>query len=146
IYSDQQRPADQSTNCERRLCLTVTRSGLEDPMRSKRPARLFAIVALTAAAVTTHRLSAETVTGATPAPQAEYVFVQDTERYVAIDRGNAELIGNLDANGNFTLRMKYIKGHFYSGPQYEVINSTGGKPKPAYEFRSGRLIKGELDK
>jgi hypothetical protein len=96
------------------------------------------------ASITAMAFSHPSVEGV-PAPEVKFVFVQDTDRRVAIDRGDVELIGKLDEAGNFTEKFKHVKHTFYSGPLYYRINSTDGKPRKVYEFRSGRLIKGELD-
>src|SRR5258708_4917779 len=79
-----------------------------------------------------------------PAPLAEdYVFVKDTERWVGILRGKIRLVGKLDANGDFTQTYR-LKGPSSMMPPYSLINFPGPKPKKVYEFRSGRLIIGEL--
>jgi hypothetical protein len=77
-------------------------------------------------------------------PPAEYVFVKDVARHVGIRRGPHMLIGTLDANGNFLESLRVPAGASLSGvPPFTVINSSG-PPTPVYEYRSGRLIKGEL--
>jgi uncharacterized protein (TIGR03067 family) len=76
-------------------------------------------------------------------PPEEYVFVQDTERWVGLSKGSSLLVGKLDANGEFTQTHRYEVGHS-KAPPYTLINFPGPKPKKVYEFRSGRLIKGEL--
>jgi hypothetical protein len=85
--------------------------------------------------------------GAVPPPGAgdsEYVFVPDTERLVEIWRGGYVLIGKLDANGDFLEdpSLRHKRNVLLSPrPVAELID---GNPGPAYEYRSGRLIKGEI--
>jgi hypothetical protein len=77
----------------------------------------------------------------------EYEFVEDTSRWVMVIQGNTESIGKLDAGGNFIPEKKYFqlkKGQPRSvGPPYTLIN--GSAQKGVYEFRSGRLIPGDID-
>jgi uncharacterized protein (TIGR03067 family) len=87
-----------------------------------------------------------------PAPE-EYVFVRDTDRWVGmvkkeirkgkISTAEIRLVGKLDANGDFTQVYRFETPPSMS-PNYTLINLPGPKPKKVYEFRSGRLIKGEL--
>jgi uncharacterized protein (TIGR03067 family) len=78
-------------------------------------------------------------------PPEEYVFVKDTDRWVGLLNGNGLLVGKLDANGDFTETYR-LKGPYSMIPSFTLINFSGPKAKKAYEFRSGRLIKGELMK
>jgi hypothetical protein len=80
------------------------------------------------------------------APQtSEYVFVQDVGRFVGIDRGGVLYLGKLDAEGNFVQHEVYPGGKPLSAiPAYAPLTFFGTKPKQVYEYRSGRLIKGEL--
>jgi hypothetical protein len=82
----------------------------------------------------------------TPVPREEYVFVRDTDRVVAIKRGGDLLIGKLDADGNF-LQEKVRPGAGLGPSSWPppIINMTFLGPEPVYEYRSGRLIKGELN-
>jgi hypothetical protein len=74
---------------------------------------------------------------------AEYRFVLDTDRVVAIARGTALSIGKLDEAGNFLSDERWLESHGGSGPVFRLINAP---PGPAYEYRSGRLIRGALEK
>jgi hypothetical protein len=81
----------------------------------------------------------------TPAPQDEYVFVRLTERPVSILRGGYVLIGKLDADGNFIQDAKRKgSGLEPSNLTPPILNYPHPEPVPAYEYRSGRLVKGEL--
>jgi hypothetical protein len=83
-------------------------------------------------------------------PEPEYVFVPDTTRWVMIERWVGKeprtvlLRGKLDAEGNFVQHAKYESIILSCPPGCTLINSPGDSPKPVYEFRSGRLIKGQL--
>jgi uncharacterized protein (TIGR03067 family) len=71
------------------------------------------------------------------------VFVKDTDRWVGIRKGTATLVGKLDEHGDFTQVYRFEK--MYSmAPSFSFINFPGPKAKRVYEFRSGRLIKGDL--
>lgn len=90
---------------------------------------------------------------------SEYVFVPDTDRLVAIERVTPEsttLIGRLDIAGNFLEDPPPDKAP--PGPPPDpakrgipVINApyvtaVGERvPQAAYEYRSGRLVKGVID-
>src|SRR4051812_21820442 len=80
-----------------------------------------------------------------------YRFVPDTDRFVALryerDSVKSLSIGKLDRKGNFLPdpRMMNLRGGGSSGvPPFTMINSHDDEP--VYEFRSGRLIKGRIDK
>ncbi len=80
----------------------------------------------------------------TAAP-SDYQFVADTSKYVAIVRGVKVSFGKLDARGNFHPGSDWIdlraNGLLSAGiPPAYMINDRG----PAYEFRSGTLIRGRL--
>jgi hypothetical protein len=77
-------------------------------------------------------------------PRAEYGFVRDTDRYVMIMRPSGTCVGKLDAAGNFVFDARWInlRGSISSVPPTWLLNSPRG---PAYEYRSGRLIRGELN-
>ena len=79
-------------------------------------------------------------------PNERYVFVENTNRWVVIIRGEWQLIGKLDKNGDFIQDKKYKKGQGGSRPSSVLINSSGhaSKSKKVYEFRSGALIPGEI--
>src|SRR5262245_5004536 len=92
--------------------------------------------------------------GETPGQSAveEYVFVPDTEREVMILREDFILFGKLDAAGNFleTFRRDLrLPGSGAAGDAIRInapdYTSSGPKPRPVYEYRSGRLIKGVID-
>jgi hypothetical protein len=82
-----------------------------------------------------------------------FEFVEETGTLVGLQRGDDLLIGRLDFAGNFVqdLRWKDVKMKdriqpFSYLPWVQVINSRRPHLEDVYEFRSGRLIKGELDK
>jgi hypothetical protein len=88
--------------------------------------------------------------GCAPAnpPKESYVFIANTDRWVCMFRGDWELIGKLDTNGEFIHEYKLKAGQPSSAglPAREFINGTGSltKPRKVYEYRSGMLIPGEL--
>ena len=75
----------------------------------------------------------------------EYEFVEDLSREVWIIQGDAMLYGKLDAAGNFVSDWKQnpFRRAPQSGPSGIVINSP--PQKGVYEFRSGRLVPGDID-
>src|SRR5262249_33357830 len=78
-----------------------------------------------------------------PAGDSEYVFVPNTDRYVTIERGDIELLGKLDSDGYFLESARFSRHGFASaGTKPSVL--INGNPGPAYEYRSGRLIKGVI--
>ncbi len=79
----------------------------------------------------------------------KYEYVEDTSRGIGVERHQMLLLGKLDAAGNFNQdpRAQVFKaGTKLTGGAFEIINSRGPGREHVYEFRSGRLIKGELDK
>src|SRR5262245_21034790 len=78
---------------------------------------------------------------APPPPGGEYVFAPDTARLVGIERGDLVLVGKLDTDGNFLESARQKKGEESSGARFDLLNrpAADGKPRPAYEYRSGRL-------
>jgi hypothetical protein len=78
-------------------------------------------------------------------PMPKYRFVEDTSREVAVYRGEFVLLGKLDRYGEFQLESKNLKNST-SLPQWRqiAINPPTPAGKKVYEFRSGRLIKGEI--
>jgi hypothetical protein len=75
-----------------------------------------------------------------------YEFVPDTDRFVMLRHGDACSIGKLDGKGNFLPDPRYVnlRGAYLSAiPPCTLINSRGDS---VYEFRSGRLIRGKIDK
>lgn len=88
--------------------------------------------------------------GDTPSRLEGYVFVPDTERFVAIHQGAVLSIGKLDKRGTFTPDPKWVdlKDLPQSLPfRVDVINPRHDRPQltPVYEFRSERLIPGQLN-
>jgi hypothetical protein len=84
--------------------------------------------------------------GLSNGPTEQYEFVPYTEGHVAIVRDSWLLIGKLDSKGNFEHQWKFPKSSPLSGiPAARIINFRSDKLKVAYEFRSGMLIKGEID-
>jgi len=84
--------------------------------------------------------------GPRPDPE-EYKFVEDTTLWVNVIQGDVESIGKLDAAGNFIPDKRYLrtlkKGQPASSiPPCTLINFA---QKEVYEFRSGRLIPGDID-
>src|SRR5260370_40496552 len=75
----------------------------------------------------------------------DYVFVPDTDRWVEVFHDQTTSVGPLDAAGNF-LPMEGWLNH-QRGEARSVIDRKIWLPnwpdKNVYEFRSGRLIKGE---
>src|SRR5204862_8342563 len=80
----------------------------------------------------------------------QYDFVPNTERFVAIARGTSLFIGKLDSAGNFTQDCRWVglKVGQKLGrlPAMELLTLRTLGSESVYEYRSGRLIKGELDK
>ncbi len=83
--------------------------------------------------------------GALYAATEEYEFVPNTDRWVSLHYGQTFSIGKLDAKGNFLPDANWVnlRGTLTSAPGFVALNVNKG---PAYEFRSSRLILGELDK
>ena len=79
-------------------------------------------------------------------PKERYVFVENTNRYVGILRGEWELIGKLDSDGEFVKEFRVERVGAFSGgiPAHVIVNFPGLKAKKVYEFRSKMLIPGEL--
>jgi hypothetical protein len=80
---------------------------------------------------------------------AQYCFVRDLDRPVALFRGDSIVEGRLDAAGNFledpSKPIQHL-GKPYSGPNVVEINGREAVGDPVYEFRSGRLIRGSFAK
>jgi len=79
-------------------------------------------------------------------PPERYVFVENTDRWVGVIRGEWLLVGKLDKNGDFVHEHKLKKGQGTSRgiPPFTLLNVTGPTPRKVYEFRSGVLVPGEL--
>lgn len=73
---------------------------------------------------------------------ADYEFVPDTNRLIVLERGGFTLQGTFDAAGNFTEVRRFPLGASLSGPFHDV---RFGGARRVYEYRSGRLVRGELD-
>lgn len=78
----------------------------------------------------------------------KYVFVENTDRWVSIVRGEWFLIGKLDKSGDFIHEFKFKTSDSTSAgiPVATSLNSTGPNSKKVFEFRSGMLIPGEIRK
>ena len=77
----------------------------------------------------------------------EYDYVRDTNRYVSLERGETMSIRKLDATGNFDPDPRFhnlnVHGGLSSCPPYTLLNP---RKEQVYEYRSGQLILGEIDK
>src|SRR5216683_8223359 len=72
----------------------------------------------------------------------EYEFVPDTDRKVRLKHGDTYSTGKLDAEGNFQPFPNSVNlSGAFSGTHVHLNYIKG----PTYEYRSGRLILGELD-
>src|SRR5262245_5190778 len=82
--------------------------------------------------------------GALHASEDEYEYVPDTNRWVSFFHGDVFSIGKLDAKGSFLPDPRWLnmRGFASNVPKVVWLNVNKGG---AYEFRSGRLILGELD-
>jgi len=82
---------------------------------------------------------------AAPVPAQEYTFVPNTGRWVEVIRGEYKMIGKLDREGNFVPTYIYpITAELSCAPARKPLTSPSLQPRKVYEFRSGRLIQGEL--
>jgi hypothetical protein len=72
----------------------------------------------------------------------DYAFIGSENRFVGIFRGEWLLFGNLDKNGEFTEKARRKASEAGSTPT--IINRLHKDVKKVYEFRSGRLIPGEM--
>jgi hypothetical protein len=80
-------------------------------------------------------------------PKERYVFIENTDRWVGVSRGDWYLVGKLDKNGDFVHEHKLKNGQPSTLlPVHWIINSSGDarKSRKVYEFRSGVLIPGEI--
>jgi hypothetical protein len=80
--------------------------------------------------------------GAAWGADEDYEFVLDTNRWVVVPHGKSDSLGKLDKEGNFHPDPRWINVREGSYPSHAVLNFPSGK---AYEYRSGRLVLGELD-
>jgi hypothetical protein len=109
---------------------------------------LFAVIVLVAACFSVRTLGLSAAQdGPSPDPE-EFQFVEDTSRWVMVIQEDRKSIGKLDAAGNLIFPNKgyfraYRRGQALSSiPPGILINSA---QKGVYEFRSGRLIPGDID-
>lgn len=82
-------------------------------------------------------------------PKGRYVFIEDPGRWVGVIRGEWYLIGKLDANGEFIHEYKFKRNQPLTLTAEDIINLLPGEnpnPKKVYEFRSGMLIPGAIQK
>ncbi len=74
------------------------------------------------------------------------MYIEETEKYVAMIHGDTYALGKLDKAGTFTPDRKYppvrLGEGLTSSPGFRLLN---GDPGTAYEYRSGRLILGYID-
>ncbi len=76
----------------------------------------------------------------------DYVFVPDTDWWVEICHDQTTSIGKLDAAGNFLpTEINKPRCHRRSAETRSIKRLNPKPEKNVYEFRSGRLIKGELN-
>jgi hypothetical protein len=78
-------------------------------------------------------------------PPKTYIFHEDLSRPVAVYAGEFVLLGKLDNCGEFLRESKNPKSS-PSLPEWRkiAINPPTPPGRKVYEFRSGRLIKGEI--
>jgi hypothetical protein len=84
------------------------------------------------------------------AKAVQYDFRQNLTLYYVLVRGDTEIFGHLDAAGNFIADRKwppYRRGQpLTSIPPSTLLNLPTKLPhEPVYEYRSGRLVPGNLD-
>jgi hypothetical protein len=77
----------------------------------------------------------------------EYEFVEDTTPLIEVIHGRTVSIGKLDAAGNFIPDKRYFQAFrtdrgVTGSPPGTLINWA---QKRVYEFRSGRLVPGDID-
>jgi hypothetical protein len=78
----------------------------------------------------------------------DYVFVQDTDRLVEVRFGATIRLGHLDKDGKFVPNGKtYQRGQARSSISAKDVGVHLNlfPEKNVYEYRSGRLIKGEIN-
>ena len=92
------------------------------------------------------------VVGVDAPNSGEYVFVPKLDEVVRIRHGRTNSFGNLDRHGDFVPDPNWTSfdpTRILSVPfRYRRLNPSRGidPPEKVYEFRSGRLIPGEIDK
>src|ERR1700687_4722718 len=78
----------------------------------------------------------------------DYVFVPDLESWVEMVHDKTTSVGHLDAAGNFLPMPGWVnkpRGQARSVIDRKIEILNWSPEKNVYEFRSARLIKGELD-
>ncbi len=78
----------------------------------------------------------------------DYVFVPATDRWVEVFNDRTTSVGRLNATGKFLPfpnELNKPKGQPRSSIDRRIEILNWGPEKNVYEFRSGRLIKGELN-
>ena len=107
---------------------------------------ILGIIAVLAVCVNKHSLG-QGAQDADSANREKYEFVADTRRWVMLFQGETESIGKLDAAGNFIHHKPWFQ--FTKGQPLSMVPVTtpinAPDQKGVYEFRSGRLIPGNLD-
>jgi hypothetical protein len=78
--------------------------------------------------------------------QDEYEFKLDSDRVVVIMRGDYYLFGKLDKSGDFAETGKASITSGLSAGSSAILNHPFIRGRAVYEYRSGRLIKGMLDR
>jgi len=86
--------------------------------------------------------------GRSEPPKQKYVFVENTDRWVAVDHCEWHLVGKLDNNGDFVADFMWKKGQGKSLTPTITLNSAVFtlNPQKVYEFRSGMLIPGKIER
>ena len=108
---------------------------------------VFALIVLAVACFSQGRLRLGAAKDAPTWDSDEYEFVEATSPWVMVIQGDTMSIGKLDAAGNFVPDKGYFQA-FKRGqagsavPPFTLINSA---QKGVYEFRSSRLIPGDID-
>jgi hypothetical protein len=75
-------------------------------------------------------------------PPTEYVFIPDTDRYVAYAWGRRVVMGKLDARRNLRVTHEGTPPDYGHRPAVLIIRFDA--PTRVYEFRSGRLVLGKM--
>jgi hypothetical protein len=105
------------------------------------PAKLAVIATISGAAIVTALARA-------PVPLDDYIFVPDTSRQIRLCRGDEQLFGRFDSEGNFIQEQKFpVTAELSSAPCGICLTFVGPgiEPIPVFEYRSGRLIPGVIN-
>ena len=105
------------------------------------PAKLAVIAAFSGAAIVTALVCA-------PEPPDKYIFVPDTSRQICLRRGDEQLFGRFDSEGNFLQELKFpVTAELSCRPGGICLTFVGPgiEPIPVLEYRSGRLIPGVIN-